>query len=167
LAALTGDGRWQALTSADLAHLRALTRGGVALAPDWALVSHGPARPGWSPGRQAGPQHGPDGMRAEIWASCTPAGRREVARSWAILAGTATQAPLIRALDGTVRDPHQVPLSAVAAAAVAQAADRLADRRALLGTADDLSARYPSYYGDAWTALGRILLTTRRLAQCA
>jgi endoglucanase len=166
LAGLSGDGRWDGLSSSDLAHLRVLTHAGTTLAPDWALLSHGPARPTTSPDGQVTPQQGPDGMRATIWATCTPDGRKDVARSWPTLARTANQAPLSRTLDGAIRNPNRVPLSAVAAAAAAQAAGQHVLSRTLLATADDLSARYPSYYGDAWTALGRLLLTTDRLATC-
>ncbi|MCW2572456.1 MAG: glycoside hydrolase family 8 [Frankiales bacterium] len=166
LAALTGDGRWKALTASDLDHLRVLTRGGLGLPPDWALLSHGAARPSASPDGKSAPQNGPDGMRATIWAGCTRQGRRAVARGWPALAASATQAPLVRGLDGVVRDANRVPLSAVAAAAAAQAAGESGASSALLRTADEISAQFPSYYGDAWNALGRVLLTTQRLATC-
>jgi hypothetical protein len=36
-----------------------------------------------------------------------------------------------------------------------------------LDDADQQSARFNTYYGDAWTALGRILLDTDLLSPCA
>jgi hypothetical protein len=71
-----------------------------------------------------------------------------------------------RALDGSPAGGSRSPVALVAAAAAAKAAgDRGATGR-LLSAADALDARTPTYYGAAWAALGRLLLTTKRLQPC-
>ena len=166
LASLTGDLRWAHLTAADTGHLRRLTSNGTALPPDWALLSHGAPRPTGSPDGGNPAQFGPDGMRAAVWNACTVDGRALLARLWPLMKGTADQAPLSRHLDGTVRQAVQTPLSAVATAAMAYAAGDPRRGHDLLGIASTLATRYPTYYGDAWAALGRVLLTTHRLGSC-
>jgi endoglucanase len=64
--------------------------------------------------------------------------------------------------DPLVTDPHPVSVVAVAAAALANGDQ--AGSMALLQQASTLEARFPSYYGAAWNALGRIMLTTDWLA---
>jgi endoglucanase len=51
----------------------------------------------------------------------------------------------------------------VAAAGAADAAGHPAARDGLLDSAEALDRRFPTYYGAAWVALGRILLTTKLL----
>ena len=166
LATLTGDLRWQNMTASDTSHLGQLTQGGTTLPPDWALLGQGPPRASPSPDGRTPAQYGPDAMRATVWNSCTPAGRDLVGRWWTLLSSTATQAPLALNLDGTVRTSSRVPLAAVAAAAAAQAAGHPITSRSLLDAGAETAAQYPTYYGDAWVALGRTLLTTRLLAEC-
>jgi endoglucanase len=166
LAALTGDQRWASMTAADTAHLDQLTHGGTTLPPDWALLSMGVPRATGSPNRLTPVQYGLDGMRASVWNSCTVTGRSLVAREWPLLSATASQAPLARKLDGTVSNGNLTPLAAVAAAAAAQAAGQRTTSRSLLDSATSAAATFPTYYGDAWVALGRVLLTTNRLASC-
>jgi endoglucanase len=54
----------------------------------------------------------------------------------------------------------------VAAAAAAAASGHHSDARRLLAQASDLDRAHPSYYGAAWVALGRILLTSSALGGC-
>ncbi len=166
LAALTSDRRWQDMTTSDTSHLGQLTRGGKLLPPDWALLGQGPPRASGSPDGGTPAQYGPDAMRAAVWNSCTPAGRDLVGRWWTLLSSTASQAPLALNLDGTVRTSSRAPLAAVAAAAAAQAVGHPLTSRSLLDAGATTAAQYPTYYGDAWVALGRILLTTGLLADC-
>lgn len=163
LAALTGDPRWHDLGAAWLAHLRALMRQGEALPPEWARVDSRTARP--LPGPDGRSQHGPEALRAPVWASCTALGRALVAPTWSLLAEPAA-APAARALNGRPTDRTPAPLSAVAAAATASAAGRYGDAQALLERADALAQARPTAYGDAWAALGGVLLTSDRLADC-
>jgi endoglucanase len=55
----------------------------------------------------------------------------------------------------------------VAAAAAAQVAGQTAARDALLTRAESVDARFPTYYGAAWIAIGRLELTTSLLGGCA
>ena len=166
LADLTGDQRWRDLTAADTTHLKQLTSDGSRLPPDWALLSQGLPRTTGSPDGSTPAQFGPDGMRAAVWSTCTPSGRALVARSWPLVKSTASSAPMSRNLDGSVRADTRAPLSAVAAAAAAFAGRDPHAGGQLLDLASTVAGQYPTYYGDAWTALGRVLLTTRRLAHC-
>jgi endoglucanase len=59
------------------------------------------------------------------------------------------------------------PVVLVAAAGAADAAGQSAARDGLLDQAETLDTRFPTYYGSAWIALGRIMLTTRQLNACA
>jgi endoglucanase len=58
------------------------------------------------------------------------------------------------------------PLSLVAGAAAAGAAGRPRERDRLIDDAARLDAAHPTYYGAAWVALGRALLTTDLLGGC-
>jgi endoglucanase len=55
----------------------------------------------------------------------------------------------------------------VAAAGAAKAAGDTNAIPALLAEAQRLNAEHPTYYGAAWPALGRLLLTTSRLEPCS
>lgn len=166
LAALTGDHRWQALAASDEQHLAALTDGGRTLPSDWVTLGGGTA-PHPVPAPDGSPvASGQDGLRALVWQRCENAGTAIGARWWRLVAPTASTAPQSRHLDGSPDDTDRSALSAVAAAAAAQAAGDQGQVAALLDQADAINATYPTYYGAAWAALGRILLTTNQLASC-
>jgi endoglucanase len=168
LAKGTGDNRLRDLANADLGHLRGLTRDGATLPPDWAHVGGGSGPvPVPAPDGSAPAQAGLDGLRAVIWTSCSgAAGRGLAARWWPLLQSTGHAAPLALTLDGKPRSHDEAPLTAVAAAAAAQAAGHDAEAMQLLDRAAAINHSHPSYYGTAWVALGRVLLTTDRLATC-
>jgi hypothetical protein len=54
----------------------------------------------------------------------------------------------------------------VAAAGAAQAAGKTADAARLLDAAEKLDKQTPTYYGAAWVALGRVMLTSDLLDAC-
>jgi endo-1,4-beta-D-glucanase Y len=166
LAQLTSDKRWRDLPAADLSHLKALTADGSALPPDWGEVGSGQPPHAVAGPQSAALQSGPDGMRALVWATCTPAGRPLAAKWWHLLSSSATAAPLTRSLSGASTSSDPAALSAVGAASAAAAAGDDGQRDALLDRATSLDRSFPTYYGGAWVALGRILLTTDRLAHC-
>ena len=58
------------------------------------------------------------------------------------------------------------PVELVAAAAAVDAAGARARRDDLLDTAERREAADPSYYGAAWVALGRVVLTTDLAGSC-
>lgn len=166
-AELTNDNRWWDLPHADLQHLKQLTDDGASLPPDWASLGSGQAIAAVpAPGTSQPIQSGANGLRAVVWTACTTAGRSLAARWWHLLAPTASAAPLSRHLDGTPADSDQTPLDAVAAAAAAKAAGDGPATRTLLDRASEIAAKFPTYYGSAWTALGRILLDTTELGAC-
>jgi endoglucanase len=168
LAALTADHRWQDLSSADASHLTALTKNGSQLAPDWATLGNGQA-----PAAEAAPQTdttpvaGQDGLRILVWAACQPATHGIDSSWWKLIAPSAQSGPLTRDLNGRPADTDPSPLSLVAAAAAATTAGHPRAASQLLSDASRTAARYPTYYGDAWNALGHVLLTTTLIPGCS
>lgn len=165
LARLTGDRRWQDMGPSHARLLADLTGAGARLPADWVQVgAGGGARPVPAPSGGASVRCALDGQRALVWAALDPSTRALAGRWWLLVDATAAAAPLARRLDGGVLQADATPLGAVAAAAAAGAAGRPGDAAALLTRADAVAAKYPSYYGQAWAALGRVLLTTDLLA---
>ncbi|HVY09921.1 MAG TPA: glycosyl hydrolase family 8 [Mycobacteriales bacterium] len=160
LAKLTGDHRWQALTAADASHLSAVSGQGSALPPDWATVGRG-AEPASAPQTGTAPASGQDGLRAIVWAACLPATHDLVTRWWRTLAPTARVGPLTRSLEGAPVSEGPSPLSLVAAASAAEVAGDTKTAGSLLALARHTAAEHSTYYGDAWAALGQLLLSGR------
>jgi endoglucanase len=165
----TGDPAWSAMASSARRLVDALTRDGVGLPPDWSTVAaDGSLVPSPAPDGRS-PRFGYEATRTlvQLAVDCQPAGRRLAARAWPFFDG---QHPgQIRAeysLAGVPigGDPH--PLALVAAAASADAAGAPDDADALLTAATALDLRWPTYYGAAWVALGRLWLDTSRLGGC-
>jgi endoglucanase len=71
------------------------------------------------------------------------------------------------ALTGKPIGGTKPPVALVAAAAAAGAAGHPRDRDRLLDAAAALDKQSPTYYGAAWVALGRIMLTTKYLDACS
>ena len=71
------------------------------------------------------------------------------------------------ALDGAPASPYVHAVSFVGAAAAARAAGHRAAATRLLDRAQAENDIHPSYYGAAWIALGRVMLTTAALGGCA
>jgi endoglucanase len=98
--------------------------------------------------------------------ACEPAARRVAARlDPALRGGGAALLPRERdgaPAPGAVR--HAVAL--IGAAGAARAAGDRRGARALLARAQALDRAHPSYYGAAWVALGRVLLSTGMLGRC-
>ncbi|HVW79914.1 MAG TPA: glycosyl hydrolase family 8 [Mycobacteriales bacterium] len=168
LAGLTADHRWQDLTSSDAAHLALLTRAGAQLPPDWATLGGGrPPAAEAAPQSGSPPASGEDGLRALVWSSCSSETRSLDAHWWRLVAPTAQAGPLTRNLDGSPADSNPAPLSLVAAAAAARSAGATRSVTTLLAKSASVAAKYPTYYGEAWNALGHILLTTSLIPGCA
>jgi endoglucanase len=167
LAELTGDHRWEQLATADAAHLSALTGKGSELPPDWATLGNGTQpEPAAAPQSGEPPTSGQDGLRALVWAACLPAAHPLVEQWWKAIASTARTGPLTRSLDGTPRAMGPSALSLVAAAATAKVAGQGDHAAALLRLAGTTASDHPTYYGDAWNALGQMLLTTDSIPGC-
>jgi endoglucanase len=166
LARVSADRRWLDLSRSQRVLSWQLV-GTSSLPPDWATVdAAGTAVPVGPPG--GGPvQFGLDAARLPVRyaESCDPADRAVAAAMRPILA-TPGDVPALRNLDGSAASDWQHPVAVVASAATEKAAgdaDAAAER---LDAATALQQRYPTYYGAAWVALGRIMLSTSLLGTC-
>jgi len=167
LAAASGDPRWTELAEGSRAVTAALLSQ-APLPPDWAQVRADgtvEAMPG-AMGRGQSVRYGYDATRTPIRfaESCDPADRALAA---------AVVEPLDRGGDSAELDLGGSPVapgeSVVAAAGQAAAVAAAGDAgRAVeeLVDADHLAQSAPSYYGAAWAALGRFMLTDDVLGGC-
>ncbi len=161
LARLTGDGRWKLAAAAAIATVSSVTDGGRRLPPDWARLSGGRLVPIPAPGGSAGVQYGLDAARLPLWfATACDAGARGLAASWwrNLLGSGDRSGPLALGLSGNTINGESAPLTLLAGAAAATAAGDDGAARDLRSQAASLAARSPTYYGDAWAALGPALL---------
>lgn len=169
LATVARDPRWRRLESSSRSLISRLVAGRH-LPPDWAaLYRDGALRPIASPSNPAG--GGPaassfDAARVAVRlaASCQAADRRLAAGLWPLYRRRPGRDSYTTA--GTPTTSWTTPVSYVAAAAAAQAAGHPGARDRLLGTAQAEAEAHPTYYGAAWVALGRVLLTTQALGGC-
>jgi endo-1,4-beta-D-glucanase Y len=166
LSRVSADRRWMDLTRTQRV-LGWQLAGTSSLPPDWASVdAAGTAVPTGPPG--GGPVYfGLDAARLPVRyaESCDPADRALAAAMRPILAAPGDVSAL-RNLDGSAASDWQHPVAVVASAATEKAAgdaDAAAER---LDAATALQQRYPTYYGAAWVALGRIMLSTSLLGGC-
>ncbi len=163
------DPRWDLLSQTQRAVSWQLIGTGN-LPADWVRVDAvGTATP--TPTDTAGnTQYGMDAARFPIRMaeSCDPADRAlAAALDGRIGDGEGAGTVAVFGLDGTARVDWAHPLALVGAAGAAAAAGD-AERAGLrLDEASDLLEREPSYYGSAWVALGRIMLETTMLGDCA
>ncbi|MGZ6641355.1 MAG: glycosyl hydrolase family 8 [Solirubrobacteraceae bacterium] len=154
------------LRASAVAGVHALQAHRSGLAPDWAKAAPGGATPIGDPQKPADQaRFSFDAARIPIRLAedCDPAVGREAAAPW----------PSLRAHLAPARDLGNAPLAggshpviAIAAAASAAAAGDQDAARTLLDRAADLDRQSPTYYGAAWVALGRIMLTTDWLWGC-
>ena len=96
--------------------------------------------------------------------SCDPQDRAVAAKLLPLLDRPVAVAAYSLGGDPQVDWSHPLALVALAAAAEAAGDETLSDER--LEAATQLNRREPTYYGAAWTALGRILLDTQLLGAC-
>jgi endo-1,4-beta-D-glucanase Y len=169
LAAASGDQRWNAVaeTSRDL--VAELTAQPPALPPNWARVDSGTAVASGPPATPAeDPRYGFDAVRlgVRMGASCAEQDRSLAAAVWERLAPVSDALASEHALDGRPLGAGTHPSALVGAAGAAGAAGDTSARSALLARAEQADADSPSYYGAAWIALGRVMLTTDWLGEC-
>ncbi|MGE2721539.1 glycosyl hydrolase family 8 [Mycolicibacterium celeriflavum] len=163
---VSADRRWQEISRTQRTVAWQLT-GVDGLPPDWAAVNPaGHAAPMEPPGGGA-VNFGLDAARLPVRfaESCDP-GDRALAASMRDQVAAPGNPPAVRNLDGSTAGEWQHPLALVSAAAAETAAgedDAAAER---LDQASSLLQRYPTYYGAAWVALGRIMLATTLLGEC-
>ena len=154
------------LRASGLRVVRTLQAHRSGLAPDWARATAAGATPMGRPDDPGGQAvFGYDAVRLPIRLAedCEPSVRREATQPHASL--QRTLAP-VRDLGGKPLAPGEHAVVAVAAAAATAAAGDRERAAALLDRAAQLDRAHPSYYGAAWVALGRVMLTTRWLRGC-
>ena len=169
LAKAGGDHRFRTVSVDSVKLVNELTR---PLPPDWATVSTktGQVTPVSGPSSTAGPgmfTYDAPRTLVRLGVAADPTARSAVARAWDVFKQTraqdiVTEHQLSGAAVGTDHNP-------VTLVAVAAAADAAGDRRVvpgLLQQAQKLNNEHPTYYGAAWLALGRLLLTTNLLDPC-
>jgi endo-1,4-beta-D-glucanase Y len=171
LGAASGDGRWAGLAASSRSITSTLMSGSSRLPPDWARLEGGRPVPIGEPGEpQLQPKFSFDAVRTLVRMAedPDPAGRRIAARAWPVFAGQdPTKLPVEHELSGRPIGNILHPVVLVAAAGAADAAGQPAARDGLLDQAEALDRRSPTYYGAAWVALGRIMLTTKLLDACS
>ena len=154
------------LRASGLRLVRALQAHRSGLAPDWARASPSGATPIGTPddpGAQAVFSYDAVRIPIRMAEDCQPSVRRDASRARASL--QRTLAP-VRDLGGTPLAPGEHAVFAVAAAASTAAAGDRERAAGLLDRAAQSDAAHPTYYGAAWVALGRVMLTTRWLEGC-
>jgi endoglucanase len=170
LRAASGDGRWAAVAASSRSITSTLMHGRSRLPPDWARLEGDKPVPIGSPSDLRAPaRFSFDAVRTlvRLAEDPDPAGRRIAARAWPVFAGQdPTKLPVEHDLSGRPIGHTLHPVVLVAAAGAADAAGHPAARDGLLDEAEVLDRRFPTYYGAAWVALGRIMLTTKLLDAC-
>lgn len=164
LSHLTGDHRWITAAAAATTLIAALTDDGRRLPPDWSQLRDGGLVAVGQPGGPAGVQYGFDAARLPIWfaTACSPGTRRIAAGWWrSVLSRDDRSAPQTLTLSGDTVNADAAPLPLLAGAAAATAAGEQRAASQLLVRAQDVAATWPTYYGDAWAALGPALLDRR------
>jgi endoglucanase len=167
---LTHDVRWGTLAATGRTLTSVLMTGRNKLPPDWAQLRGGNPVP-------VGPPNDPsstplftfDAPRTlmRMAEDPNPQGQHIAARAWRVFESKPASAiPVEHALSGRTAGGTRHPISLVAAAAAAGAAGQPAARARLLNAAEAMDKQSPTYYGAAWVALGRIMLTTKYLDAC-
>jgi cellulose synthase (UDP-forming) len=182
LASVHRDSRWDDLAGTSRSIEMALTARGH-LPPDWArvdsLVAAGdgeataetqplaqPGIPGPYSTPSSGPASGYDALRLAVRSaeSCVSGDRRIASDLWPLYKRDPGSATYM--LDGKPIGNQSHAASYVAAAAAAKAADANKASSQLLDQAHEADASQPTYYGAAWVALGRVMLTSSALGAC-
>jgi len=166
LAKASGDPRWAELQAGNHQVNQALVKDGQ-LPPDWARVQRDGSievtgGPGGEPAR-----FGYDAARVSLRyaESCDPQHRELAAQLTDELSST-TPARAVYDLAGSPQTTDTHPLAdASKAAALAAAGEHTAAMQAL-DDADATLQATPTYYGAAWAALGRVMLTDDVLGGC-
>jgi endoglucanase len=167
LFAASADRRWTDITRTQRILGWQLVGPGM-LPPDWATVSEAGHAVATGPITGAAPiRFGLDAARLPVRfaESCDRADRSLAAMMRPALTAPG-DVPALRNLDGSAGSNWQHPVALVAAAATQQGAGNPDGAVERLDAAAQLEQRLPSYYGAAWVALGRIMLTTSLLGDC-
>jgi endo-1,4-beta-D-glucanase Y len=165
---LTGDHRYSAVARQGRQAIRSLSR---PLPPDWATVAGGSASAASSArGFRGSGRFSWDAPRALIRLAADPdrTGRNIAARAWPVFRGRGPQSIFVEHhLDGRRAGSSRSAVTLVAAAASADASGYRDSAALLLHDAAAFQQQHPTYFGAAWAAIGRLLLTTHRLQSSA
>lgn len=172
LAGLTGDALWNTIRQRERELMDRLigSQQQPRLPSDWAkLEANGNITPSSPPGKTDAPVYSYDAVRTPVRLaeSCDQADRDQAMRLWTLLnESRQTRSSATLSLDGDVVDRTPSAPAAVGSAAAAKAAGDTTQMNDLLDLADRIDTSQNSYYGAAWAALGRIMLTTDWLGAC-
>ncbi len=163
----SGDRRWADITRTQRVLGWQLMGSGM-LPPDWATVSEvGHAVPSEPVTGGVPVRFGLDAARLPIrFAESCDKQDRALAGVMRPVLTASGDVPALRNLDGSAASDWQHPVALVAAAATEKGGGDTDGAVERLDAAAQLEQRLPSYYGAAWVALGRIMLTTSLLGQC-
>jgi endoglucanase len=174
LRAAAHDRRFARLERGAVSLTRALTANAPHLPPDWATVSAGgvPKPIAGPPGplRESTPSYSLDAARLPIRfaEACDARSRQISAAMWPFFSVQPSNTiGFAYSLDGRLLAPQQTPPVLLGAAAAAQLAGQTAARDQLLAQADAVNRNFPTYFGAAWIALGRLELQTGLLGSCS
>jgi len=161
LAALTGNATWSKIAATAVNLVAQVTNHGQLLPPDWARLDGGKLVATAAPGGSPAAQYGLDAQRIPIWfaTACLP-NARDLAASWwrSTLSNDDRSKAIALTMHGDVVNGSRNALSMLAGAAAASAANAHDASTALRTRAKKQAADSPTYYGDAWLALGQALL---------
>ncbi|GGN29059.1 hypothetical protein GCM10011609_85830 [Lentzea pudingi] len=140
-----------------------------ALPPDWARVDDSGAITAAAGPVGTPPRFGLDAARTVLrfQESCQDTDRALAGRTATELVLPPQDTRAVYDLAGNPQVDWQHPLGLSAAAAAADASGQRDRADELLDAASHLDERDPTYYGAAWAALGRVLLRTTLLNDCA
>jgi len=174
LAAATHDQRFARLEQGAVSLAAGLAANAAQLPPDWATVSPAgvpkPLAGPPGPTHEATPRYSLDAARLPVRfaEACDARSKRLSAAIWPFFSGQPPdEIGFAYSLTGQLLAPEQSPVVLVGAAAAAQAAGQTAARDKLLAQADAINSRFPTYFGSAWIALGRVGLQTTLLGSCS
>lgn len=171
LGTASSDGRWGSLSASSREITGALMTDSSPLPPDWAKLEGGRPVPIGTPADPGGtPKFSFDAPRTLVRMAEDPdqAGRAIAARAWPVFDGQDPAEIVVeRDLAGKPAGGTMHPIVLVAAAGAADAAGQDDARDRLLDAAAALDQRSPTYYGAAWVAIGRYMLTTDALDVCS
>ena len=168
LGRLTSDPRWTQLAETSWSALSQMVTSG--LPAEWASISSDGVTVPIPPPSGGQVAFGLGAARSVVWyeASCAASDRSLSLRAWRFLEGDAAARnfAISLSLRGEPLTSQVNPVMAVAQAAAAGAAGHPDSANRLLGSARATVARFPTYYGSAWLALGELVLESPSVGGC-
>ncbi|MGH2776364.1 MAG: glycosyl hydrolase family 8 [Actinomycetota bacterium] len=166
----SGDERWGDLADSSRDIIRRFTER-AALVPDWAVLTtsdevYASPPPGEHDGEAT---YGFDAQRTYVRFAedCEVAGRRLAASPWKLVAQERSHTiASAYSLQGKPLSEEEPASAVIGFAGVARGEGNTEAVNELLDRSQDVLRREPNYYGAAWVALGRMMLTTSLLGDC-